>query len=88
MLSVSHNYYSNIFYFKIFVHRLRKSTWDRLQVLSGGVLTDLIDRLSKADLLYPLIVDKHKKGVERRLLVIYAVVEYCMGKNGDKMFKT
>ena len=57
-------------------------------MFSGGVLTELIDRLSKSDALYPLISDKHKRGVERRLLVIYAVVEYCMDKEGDKMFKT
>ena len=68
--------------------RLRKSTWDRLQVFSGGVLTELIDRLSKPDILYPLISDKHKRGIERRLLVVYAVVEYCMDKEGEKMFKT
>ncbi|XP_055903700.1 glycosaminoglycan xylosylkinase homolog [Eupeodes corollae] len=67
---------------------LRKTTWDRLQVFSGGVLTDLIDRLSKPDPLHPLITDKHKRGVERRLLVVYAVVEYCMDIYDDKMFKT
>ncbi|XP_037943615.1 glycosaminoglycan xylosylkinase homolog, partial [Teleopsis dalmanni] len=66
---------------------LRKETWDRLQVFSGGVLTEIIDRLSKNDPLYPLITDKHKQGVERRLLVVYAVVEYCMDKEGDKIFK-
>jgi len=52
------------------------------------VLTEIIDRLSKQDALYPLITDKHKKGVERRLLVVYAVVEHCMDIEGDKMFKT
>ncbi|XP_030573523.1 glycosaminoglycan xylosylkinase homolog [Drosophila novamexicana] len=67
---------------------IRKSTWDRLQVFSGGVLTEIVDRLSKQDALYPLITDKHKRGVERRLLVVFAVVEYCMDKEGDKMFKT
>lgn len=67
--------------------RLRASSWERLQVFSGGVLTELIDRLTKADALYPLITDKHKRGVERRLLVIYAVVEYCMDREGEKMFK-
>lgn len=66
---------------------IRKTTWDRLQVFSGGVLTELIDRLSKHDALFPLITDKHKRGVERRLLVVYAVVEYCMDREGDKMFK-
>uniref|UniRef100_A0A1A9ULZ9 FAM20 C-terminal domain-containing protein n=1 Tax=Glossina austeni TaxID=7395 RepID=A0A1A9ULZ9_GLOAU len=66
---------------------LRATTWERLQVFSGGVLTELIDRLSKHDALYPLITDKHKRGVERRLLVVYAVVEYCMDREGEKMLK-
>lgn len=52
------------------------------------MLTEIVDRLSKQDALYPLITDKHKRGVERRLLVVFAVVEYCMDKEGDKMFKT
>lgn len=77
------------FKFELFfsICRLRASTWERLQVFSGGVLTELIDRLSKSDALYPLITDKHKRGVERRLLIVYAVVEYCMDREGEKMFK-
>lgn len=74
--------YSNFLYF-----RLRASTWDRLQVFSGGVLTEMIDRLSKNDLLYPLITEKHREAIERRLLVVYAVVEYCLDHEGEKMFK-
>ncbi|KAL5284881.1 FAM20B family protein [Megaselia abdita] len=67
---------------------LRKSTWERLQVFSGGTLTDLVDRLSKGDLLYPLITDKHKRAIERRLLVVYAVVEICIDRYGEKILKT
>lgn len=71
----------------ILFFRLRASTWDRLQVFSGGVLTEMIDRLSKHDQLYPLITEKHREAIERRLLVVYAVVEYCLDHEGEKMFK-
>lgn len=67
---------------------LRKTTWDRLQVFSGGVLTDLIDRLTKNDVLYPLINEKHRRAIERRLLIVFAVAEYCLDKYGEKILKS
>lgn len=66
---------------------LRKTTWDRLQVFSGGTLTDLIDRLTKTDELYPLLSKKHIDAVERRLLTVYGVVEYCLDTYGEKILK-
>lgn len=57
-------------------------------MFSGGTLTDLVDRLTKGDLLYPLITDKHKRAIERRLLVVYAVVEICIDRYGEKILKT
>ncbi|XP_055385248.1 glycosaminoglycan xylosylkinase homolog [Condylostylus longicornis] len=67
---------------------IRKTTWDRLTVLSGGSLTDLIDRMTKNDDLYPLISEKHRKGIERRLLTIYAVVEHCMDLYGEDILRS
>lgn len=60
--------------------RLRKSTWDRLLFFSGGTLTELLDQLSKRDLLYPLLTQDHYKGIERRLLMVYAAVEACFDR--------
>lgn len=67
---------------------LRKTTWDRLLVFSGGTLTDLIDRMTKNDELYPIINKKHKQAVERRLLIVYSVVEYCLDTFGEKILKS
>lgn len=61
---------------------MRKVTWERLQVFSGGTMTELIDQLTKRDLLYPLLTNEHYKGIERRLLMIYAAVEICFERHG------
>lgn len=62
--------------------RVRKATWERLQMFSGGTLTELIDQLTKRDLLYPLLTNEHYKAIERRLLMIYAAVEICIDRHG------
>lgn len=62
--------------------RLRKSTWDRLLNFSGGTLSELLEQLTKRDLLYPLLTDDHYKALTRRLLLIYAAVETCFEQFG------
>jgi len=66
---------------------LRKSTWDRLKIISGGALTDILDELTKFDLLYPLLTDDHLKAMEKRLLKIFAAIELCMEKYGKDIFQ-
>lgn len=68
------------FFFASF--RLRKSTWDRLLFFSGGTLTELLNQLTKRDLLYPLLTNEHYKGIERRLLMVYAAIEACFDRFG------
>lgn len=63
---------------------LRKSTWERLLLFSGGTLSELLDQLTKRDLLYPLLTDEHNKGIERRMLMIYAAVELCFESFGKE----
>ncbi|XP_011496158.1 PREDICTED: glycosaminoglycan xylosylkinase [Ceratosolen solmsi marchali] len=63
---------------------VRKTTWDRLQLLSGGSLSYALKELlahesSMADVL-PIITDKHLNAIDRRLLTVYAIVEYCLNK--------
>lgn len=71
-----------ICYFSFNSHRLRKTTWERLQIFSGGTLTELIDQLTKRDALHPLLTKEHYKAIERRLLMIYAAVEICFDRHG------
>lgn len=55
-------------------------------MFSGGTLTEFLGLLSKDDVLYPLLTDQHLRAIERRLLLVYGAVEYCMGRFGDDIF--
>ncbi|XP_049869134.1 glycosaminoglycan xylosylkinase homolog [Pectinophora gossypiella] len=66
---------------------LSQSTWQRLELVSGGVLTDTIKLMSvlQGEV---LATEEHYKAVERRLLKVYATIQYCIGKYGSaKVFK-
>lgn len=65
---------------------MRKTTWERLQIFSGGTMTEFINLVSKDDALYPLLTDQHFRAIERRLLLVYGAVEYCMGRFGEDIF--
>ncbi|XP_050666699.1 glycosaminoglycan xylosylkinase homolog isoform X2 [Leptidea sinapis] len=65
---------------------LSKSTWGHLEMLSGGSLTETIKLLSGFQG-YKIATDNHYRAVERRLMKIYATVQYCIGKHGgSKVF--
>ncbi|XP_034945348.1 glycosaminoglycan xylosylkinase [Chelonus insularis] len=61
---------------------IHKTTWDRLQLLGGGALSTSLGQLlaheaKEADVL-PLITEDYLSAMDRRLLTVYAVVEYCL----------
>ncbi|XP_066586048.1 glycosaminoglycan xylosylkinase [Prorops nasuta] len=61
---------------------IHKTTWDRMQLLSGGSLSISLEKLVAhesymADV-SPLITQNHLNAMDRRLLIIYAIVEYCL----------
>lgn len=62
---------------------LRRSTWERLLVFSGGTLTELIDQISRMDDSYPLLTPAHYRAVNRRFLLIFSAVEFCFQKFGN-----
>ncbi|CAH0766357.1 unnamed protein product [Diatraea saccharalis] len=66
---------------------LSSSTWQHLEMLSGGSLTETVKLLSSFQQA-KLATEDHYKAVERRLLKIYATVQYCIGKHSSaKVFK-
>lgn len=67
--------------------RIRRSTWEKLLIYSGGNLSEILHLLSKNDPVYPLLNDKHLEAIDRRLLFIYATVENCKEKYGNDVFK-
>lgn len=65
-----------------FHFRIHKTTWDRLKLFSGGSLSIALARLVAHESLMagvqPLVTEAHLSAMDRRLLTIYAVVEYCL----------
>lgn len=58
-----------------------------MEMLSGGSLTDTIKLISSFQGEVLATAD-HFKAIERRLLKVYATVQYCIGKYGSaKVFK-
>lgn len=61
---------------------IHKTTWDRLKLFSGGTLSialgKLVEHESEISGVQPLITEAHLSAMDRRLLTIYAVVEYCL----------
>ncbi|KAJ8736193.1 hypothetical protein PYW08_006849 [Mythimna loreyi] len=66
---------------------LSSKTWQTLELVSGGSLTETIKILAsfQGEL---LTTEDHYRAVERRLLKVYATVKYCIGKHGSaKVFR-
>ncbi|XP_018331863.1 glycosaminoglycan xylosylkinase homolog [Agrilus planipennis] len=60
--------------------RLRKSMWTTLQNLSGGRIKEYLQQMPYV---YELITHHHLDAIERRLLIVYATIQYC--KKRDKL---
>lgn len=56
------------------VIRLRRSTWERLQKLSGGYLTEKMQKMPDIE---NIVTQEHLEAIEQRLLLVYATIEYC-----------
>ncbi|CAK1540174.1 unnamed protein product [Leptosia nina] len=64
------------------------STWQHLEIISGGNLSETIKLLS-AFQGNKLATEEHFRAIERRLLKIYATVQYCIGRHGSsKVFRS
>uniref|UniRef100_A0AAG5DW03 FAM20 C-terminal domain-containing protein n=1 Tax=Anopheles atroparvus TaxID=41427 RepID=A0AAG5DW03_ANOAO len=59
---------------------IRRATWDRLLLFSGGALTETLRAMNELDLLKPLLTKEHYDALERRLLYVYGTVELCKEK--------
>lgn len=66
---------------------IRRSTFERLQLFTGGMLTVILKNLTTLDNLYPIITDNHYEAMERRLLKIFLVIEKCRQKLGETVLQ-
>lgn len=62
--------------------RITTSTWQHLKLVSGGSLTETIKLLASIAG-EKLTTEQHYQAVERRLLKVYAVVQYCFYTYGE-----
>lgn len=62
-----------------FFFRLRRSTWERLQQISGGFLTEKLQLMPNIE---EIVTQEHLKAMEERLLLVYATMEYCKSRIG------
>ncbi|XP_013134917.1 PREDICTED: glycosaminoglycan xylosylkinase [Papilio polytes] len=66
---------------------LSSKTWQNLELLSGGSLSETIKLLAGYQG-SKLATEEHFKAVDRRLMKVYAAVQYCTAKYGStKVFK-
>jgi hypothetical protein len=64
------------------ISRLRKSTWDRLQLFSGNALSTSLEALLQHSHITPVLTSLHLKALDRRLLFVFATVEVCFEQHG------
>lgn len=67
--------------------RLRRTTYDRLLLFTGGEMTSTLKSLTSDDLLFPILTDEHYLALERRLLKLFKIIEFCHEKHGSDMFR-
>ena len=62
--------------------RLRKSTYDNLLAVQGGILTKKLRKALDRDPIAPILEPAWFPALERRLKVVLALVERCIAANG------
>lgn len=66
---------------------IRKATFARLLLFTGGSLSEMLRLLTGNDLLHPILTENHFAALERRLLKTFSVIEFCREQHGNSIFK-
>ncbi|KAK6641654.1 hypothetical protein RUM44_013369 [Polyplax serrata] len=61
---------------------IRRETWERLHVFSGGALSSSLEKVLKYSHISPVLTDSHLHALDRRLILIFAAIEVCVRENG------
>lgn len=72
-------------YFCLFLiesKRVRVSTWNRLNLLKGGVLSSAMTQATAHDPAFPVLTGPHLSALDRRLSGVLATVRQCMETQG------
>lgn len=65
---------------------MRASTYQRLLLFTGGMLSKTVQKLSKLDISDPILTQSHYNAVERRLILLLSAIDICSRKKGQEMF--
>lgn len=65
---------------------VRRATYERLLLFTGGKLSETVRELSRPDLASPVVTEAHYQAVDRRLLLVFSAIEMCREKRGKMMF--
>ncbi|TRZ01662.1 hypothetical protein DNTS_006147 [Danionella cerebrum] len=64
------------------LHRVRVSTWNRLNLLKGGVLSSAMLQATAHDPAFPVLTELHLSALDRRLNGILSTVRQCIETQG------
>ncbi|XP_035685479.1 glycosaminoglycan xylosylkinase-like [Branchiostoma floridae] len=62
--------------------KLRSSTWERMKLLTGDRLSQLLQKSLSHDPIAPILSDAHLAAMDRRLLTTIDMVQGCIDENG------
>ncbi|XP_013381494.1 glycosaminoglycan xylosylkinase isoform X1 [Lingula anatina] len=63
---------------------LRRTTWDRLQLLKDEVLSNVLRGILEADPLAPILIEPHLKALDRRLEHILQELHLCVEQKSEQ----
>ncbi|XP_013381488.1 glycosaminoglycan xylosylkinase-like [Lingula anatina] len=63
---------------------LRRTTWDRLQLLKDGVLSNVLKGILEADPLAPILIEPHLKALDRRLEHLLQELHSCVEQKSEQ----
>lgn len=63
--------------------RLRRKTWDRLQLFRNGVLSEVLRDILAGDPIAPVLHEPHYIAMDRRVTKAIETVEDCIAKHGE-----
>ena len=67
------------------LHRVRESTWEKLQSLQApgqGPLSKILDDSLKRDPMYPILTREHLEAVDRRHSILIHAIQQCIHQYG------
>ena len=65
------------------IHRIRKATYQRLKLLSGGVLSAVLRQILSRDPIAPVLWEPHYDALDRRLDTLIKTVDDCIAKHSE-----